>query len=184
MMRMGWSMNNAISLYKIADHYKNLYDQLYNFDTGEVNHEVEAQLDALLPNLENKCVAVAQWIKKLEAEQRELLHMKNEIKEREEAYNKQIASMQDYLKFNMEKNNINKITCPYFTLSIKKNPYSTEILDEFKIPAEYMQTKEVVRVEVKPDKTAIKEEVLKTGVQVPGAYVSQKTKLEICIDKI
>jgi hypothetical protein len=34
------------------------------------------------------------------------------------------------------------------------------------------------------DKTAIKEEVLRTGIQIPGAKVQQKVKLEILVDKI
>ncbi len=79
---------------------------------------------------------------------------------------------------------ITEVKCPYFTLRIKNNPYSTDIVSEKDIPEKYMKSREVIKMEVKPDKNLIKEDVLKTGIQVPGAYVAQKTKLEILTDKI
>jgi hypothetical protein len=69
-------------------------------------------------------------------------------------------------------------------LKIKNNPYSTNIVDENKIPERFMRTRIIEKKEIKPDKNAIKEEVLKTGIQIEGAIVEQKTKLEILTDKI
>jgi len=45
-------------------------------------------------------------------------------------------------------------------------------------------TKEIVRITTIPDKNSIKEEVEKTGIQVPGTLVEQKTRLEIVVDEI
>ena len=177
-------MNKELSLYHLTEEYQNLLSKLYDYETGEVNQEVEAQVNALLPQVEAKCIAVAHWIKKLEAERREIEFIKSEIQLREEAYNKEVSRWQEYLKYNMEKQQITNISCPYFTLKIKKNPYSTTILDEFQLPSRFIKTREIIKVETKPDKEAIKEEVLKTGKQVPGAHVEQKTKLEISVNKI
>ena len=84
----------------------------------------------------------------------------------------------------MEYAGIDKIECPYFTVRIKTNPYSTDILDESLIPKDLINYKVIEKVEAKPDKTRIKEQVLKTGIQVPGACVAKKTQLKIEIDKI
>ena len=84
----------------------------------------------------------------------------------------------------MTKQGIKEIKCPFFTIKIKKNPYSTDIIDDELIPTQFMKTKEIIKVETKADKTAIKDEVLRTGEQVPGAYVYQKERLEILTDKI
>jgi hypothetical protein len=77
-----------------------------------------------------------------------------------------------------------EVKSPFFTIRLKKNPYSTDITDASQIPIQYMNTREIVKVETKPDKNAIKEEVLKTGVQIPGANVHQKVQLQILIDKL
>lgn len=181
---LGKSMNKELSLYHISQEYQALLSQLYDLETGEVNESVEAQVNALLPAVEAKCIAVVHWIKKLESEKREIEFMKTEIQKREEAYNKEIDHYQEYVKKNMEFNGFTKVSCPYFTINIKKNRHSTDVFDEFQVPSRFLKTREIVKVETKPDKEAIKEEVLRTGIQVPGAKVEQKTKLEILINKI
>ena len=176
-------MNN-LSLYQLGTEYQNLFYQLYDHETGEINMDVDAQLAALSKTTEDKCIAVTSWIRKLQAEKREIEFLKEEILKREGAFNKEINRWQDYLKCNMERVGINEVTCPMFTLKIKKNPYSTDIINEELIPERFIKSREIVKFETKPDKNAIKEEVLKTGIQIPGAFVGQKTKLEISIDKI
>jgi hypothetical protein len=177
-------MSNSLSLYNLNEQYQALFSQLYDRETGEVDEKIEAQVNELLPTIEKKCINVANWIKKLEAEKREIEYLETEIQKRKEAYTGQIDRWQDYLKINMERSGLKSISCPYFTLRIKTNPYSTEVFDEFQVPGRFMKVREVKRIESKPDKEAIKKEVLETGVQVPGARVEQKTKLEISINKI
>ena len=176
--------NQNLSLWQIKSEYQNLLSNLYDYETGEVNMDVDAQLSAITTSAEEKCIAVASWIKNMESEKKQIEFMKEEIIRREAAFDKEIGKRTDYLKSNMEQLGITEVKCAYFTLRIKKNPYSTDITDEQQIPKEYMVTKEVVKKETKPDKNKIKEEVLKTGVQIPGTQVLQKTKLEILTDKI
>lgn len=178
------SIQRNVSLWQIKSEYQNLLHNLYDYETGEINQEVDAQLNALSDTAENKCIAIASWIKHMESEKKQIDFMKEEILKREAAYEKEINKRLDYLKTNMEGCGITEVKCSYFTLKIKKNPYSTDIVNEADIPEKFMKTKEVVKIEVKPDKNAIKEEVLKTGIQVPGAQVAQKTKLEILVDKL
>jgi len=177
-------MNNNLSLYQLTNEHQRLFSQLYNHETGEVDLEVEAQLSALSSTTEKKCISVASYIKHLESEKDQLENLKKQIEQREYEYEKEINRLHDYLKSNMDRQGISIIKCPYFTLKIKSNPYSTEILNEDDIPFRFINVREIVKVESKPDKNAIKEEVLRTGAQVPGAYVHKKTKLEIITDKL
>jgi hypothetical protein len=178
------SLTNNLNLYQLAIEHQKLLSQLYDPETGEINMEVDAQLNQVIESSEKKCVAVASWIQTLNSERIMLDHAYNELEQRRAAYNKKIADMNRYLQSNMERCGIKEIRNPFFTVKLKKNPVSTEILNESEIPAQFMREREIKRVEIKPDKNAIKEEVLRTGVQVPGALVVQKNKLEIIIDKI
>lgn len=173
-----------ISLYKIANEYQSLLNHLYDHETGEINQAIQEKIDELEPSAEKKCIAVASYIKKMESEKREIDFLKNELAAREKSYEKEINRLHDYLKYNMERCKIKEINCPYFTIKLKINPPSTDILDESIIPEEYMRKKEIIKTEIKPDKIAIKENVLKTGIQIPGAIVSQKTQVKISIDKL
>lgn len=178
------AMQRKMSFWEIGNEYSKLISQLYDPETGEVNEEVDAQLSALSTAKEDKCIAITSWIKHLEAEKKEIEFMKHEVLEREKAYDEAINRNLDYLKRNMEHHGISEVKCKYFTIRIKKNRHSTDVLDESQIPERFIRTREIVKLEIKADKEAIKEEVLRTGVQVPGAHVHQKTKLEISTDKI
>lgn len=173
-----------LSMYHHSNEYQNLFNDLYDPETGEINEQVDAQLLALSSTLEKKCLAIGSFIQSIKSNRREIEFLKAEVLKREAAYDKELDKWQTYLKTNMEKCGIQKVECPYFTIKLKKNPYSTEVLDESLIPNKYIVTREVTKIETRVDKNAIKEEVLKTGEQIPGVIVQQKTKLEITIDKI
>lgn len=176
-------MNN-VNLYKLSAEYQHLLANLYNEETGEIDPFVDAELHALTPTVESKAIAVASWIRTLEDEKRNIEILREELLERETAYHKLIARQEKYLQTCMEMSSTSEVTCPYFTIRIKKNPYSTDIQNEAAIPEEFMRERTVSKTERKPDKTAIKEHVLKTGFQVAGAHVAQKSKLEIVTDRI
>lgn len=173
-----------MNLYNLTTEYQQLIPQLYDHETGEVNMDVDAQLDALAKTTNEKFIAVASWIKNIELEKTQIEAMKADISQREAAYNKTIEKAKTYLFDNMERCNVKELRSQYFTLRIKENPYSTDIYDETLIPEEFMRTREIIKTETKADKVAIKERVIKTGVQIPGAFVQKKTKLEILTDKI
>ncbi|MBX4189694.1 siphovirus Gp157 family protein [Candidatus Parcubacteria bacterium] len=177
-------ISNSLSFWEIGAEYQRLLPQLYNPETGEIDEEIDRQISAISETADNKCISVTKWIKHLEAERKQIEFVKQEIAKRESAYDKEIAKQMQYLENNMKRCNIKEIKCPYFTIKLKENPYSTEILDEAVIPEKFMRTKEIVKTEIKPDKNAIKEEVLSTGIQVPGASVERKTKIVISIDNI
>jgi len=83
--------------------------------------------------------------------------------------------LRQYLKDNMERAGIEKIECPLFRLSIKKNPPAVEIIDTLSIPKDMWRTPEPKPA---PDKTLIKAALL-AGDYVPGAVLVQGTRLDV-----
>jgi len=74
------------------------------------------------------------------------------------------ASMKNYLKMNMEASNINKITCPLFTITLAKGRDIVQIDNLNKIPADYLN--------IKTSYTPMKKEILaalKEGEKIEGA---------------
>lgn len=95
------------------------------------------------------------------------------------AYRQKVADgLRAYLKDNMERAGIEKIECPLFKLSIKKNPPSVEVIDPLSLPAEFWRTPEPKPPVPAPDKAAIKA-ALQDGKEVPGARLNQVTRLEV-----
>lgn len=176
-------MNN-LTLYQLTKEHELLLSQLVDPETGEVNLEIEKQLSESSQSIEKKCISVASYIQHLESEKAQLEYIKAQIKKREDAYDVKIERMERYLKSNMEYHGVDKVECPYFTIRIKVNPFSTDILDETLIPKELINYKVIDKVEAKPDKNRIKEQVLRTGIQVPGAYVHKKTQLKIEVGNV
>jgi len=82
--------------------------------------------------------------------------------------------MNDYLKGSMEQTDITKIECPFFKLSIQKNPVSVVIKNEAAIPEKFK--KQVISWSI--DKTAIKN-AIKAGETIPGAVLINGTRLAI-----
>lgn len=174
-----------LSLWQLTNEHQQLLSQLYDHETGEINEIVQAKLNELEPDIEKKCLAVTKWIRKLESEERELDALRHEVENRMAAYNREVEKYCDYLQDNMEKSGIKEISCPFFKVRLRKNPFGTEILNQDEIPKEFITIKIIPeKIEYKPDKNMIKEEFLRTGKQIPGTNVSQKNKLEILTSKI
>jgi hypothetical protein len=94
---------------------------------------------------------------------------------RRDRLTKQTQSLSEYLQYNLQKLSIVEIkSCPYFKIRIKQCPASVDIFDEKAIPPEYWREKVTTSI----DKIRLKE-VLNEGVEVPGASIQRKLKLEI-----
>ncbi len=161
-------------LYEIANEYQSILEQTFDQDTGEVNETALAKLEALQVDMQQKTIAVASYIKNLDAERKAIEEAKQAMADREKRLEKRVSYLTAYLQSNMERCAINEITSPYFVVKLKKCPLSTDILDENALPDEYKRRKEVITV----DKLKIKEELL-AGVVIPGAALKQNYRLEI-----
>ena len=88
------------------------------------------------------------------------------------------AGLRQYLLDNMLRMEIEKIECPLFSISIRKNPPSVEVFDTINLPAEFMVVPEPKPPIAAPDKKAIAA-ALKAGREVTGARLVQGVRLNI-----
>jgi outer membrane murein-binding lipoprotein Lpp len=165
-----------MSLYNIANEYQDILAQTFDPETGEINETALAKLDEVKTDIREKGIAVASFIKNIEAERNAIEDAKKSMAEREARLDKRANYLTSYLKSNMERCGITEISCAFFDVKIKKNPVSVDVYDEASLPENYIKKKIVITHSV--DKMKIKEEIL-AGVVIPGAALRQNTRLEI-----
>ncbi len=163
-----------MNLYNIANEYQSVLDESFNQETGEINENALMRLDEVSLKLEEKGLAVASYIKNLEAERDAIESAKRSMAARESSLDSRVEYLKSYLQSNMERCSISEIKSPYFVIKLKKCPASTDIQNEDLIPGEYKKSKEVITL----DKMKIKEELL-AGVVIPGAALKYNNRLEI-----
>lgn len=163
-----------MNLYNIANEYQTVFNQIVDAETGEINETAMEQLNALSDDVKNKGIAVASYIKNIEAERDAIDAAKKAMAAREARLDARIGYLTSYLQSNMERCGISELTCAYFAVKLKKCPVSVDITDETAIPMEFKKVKEVLSV----DKLKIKEEIL-NGAVIPGAALKQNMRLEI-----
>ena len=162
-------------LYEITNEFQNVFNQVN--EDGELSDDLITNLDVLKIDFENKAVAVASYIKNIEAEEAAIGQAIDDMRARKAKLTKQVESLSDYLQYNLQKLSITEIkTCPYFKIRLKQCPPSIDVFDEKAIPPEYWREKVTTTTSV--DKIKLKE-VLSEGVDVPGASIQRKLKLEI-----
>lgn len=166
----------TLSLYQLSGQYLQLAERLesLNLDEQTVADTIEAsgltdEIAVKAQGIEYVARAAEMYCPTIEAEIARLQSLK--------AHRQKIAmGLRDYLKRNMEATGIEKIECPFFKFSIKKNPPAVDILDEAAIPESLKKVPEPP--DPKPDKAVIKK-LLQAGEDVPGAVLRQGTRLHI-----
>lgn len=162
-----------MKLYEITNEFQNVFNNIG--EDGELTDEMMENLDGLKQDFELKAISVAAYIKNLEAEEAAINEAIKDMSARKNKLTKQAQGLTDYLQFNLQKLSINEIkSSPYFKIRLKQCPPSIDVFDEKKIPAEFWREKVTTSV----DKIMLKE-VLSEGVEVPGASIQRKIKLEI-----
>jgi hypothetical protein len=162
-----------MQLFKITQEYESVFNEVD--ENGEISPEMLQHLDSLQEDFENKAVSVATYIKNLEAEEAAITQAMEDMKTRKTRLAKQAASLADYLQHHMQRLSIKEIkSCPYFKIKIKQCPASVDVINEDFIPAEFWKEKTTTSL----DKIRLKE-VLNEGIEVPGACIARRLKLEI-----
>jgi hypothetical protein len=162
------------SLYVLANEFKALEAKLLDSDYDE--QTVADTLEGFAGDLEVKAVNVAMFSRNLDALANQIREAEKEMAERRRAVEKKAENIRRYLLQNMERTGINKITCPYFEISLKKNPPSLVIDDENKLPLEFMRIPPLP--DPVPDKKAILD-AIKSGKEVAGAHIVQNNRVDI-----
>lgn len=166
------------SLYVLTSEYKMLAERLAeaDFDAQTVADTIEASglvddLTVKAQNIEHIARAAVSHHDAIDAEIARLQALKGKR-------DKIAQGLRDYLRENMERAGIEKIECPLFSISIRKNPAAVEITNTDDLPFKFWRTPDPKPPVPAPDKAAIKD-ALKRGEEVPGARMVQTTRLEV-----
>jgi hypothetical protein len=167
----------ALTLFEIAAEYRAITDVL--MDSGCDEQTLSDTLEGEAWPLELKAQNYGFVIRNLEATAEAIKAAEDQMKARRMALMSRALAVKERLKTGLEIAGVQKLDCPHFALTIKKNPPAIEIWDEKQIPAKFMRTPEPPPPPpAVPDKAAIKQ-AIEAGEEVPGAKKVQGTRLEI-----
>ena len=155
----------------------NLYELSLSFQevqNMDLDPEVmQDTLDSIEDAIENKAENIAKLIRNLESDVSAYKEEEDRLKTKRQATENKVKWLKTYLEDNMKLTGKTKFKSGMFNFSIQKNPASVNIVDEKAIPEEFL-----IPQSPKVDKTSIKE-ILKRGIEVPGAELKQTEGLRI-----
>jgi hypothetical protein len=167
-----------LKLYEISTQYRQLAERLADMDLDAVTVADTLEASGLTDALPDKAQGVEMVARAAEmhcpAIDAEIARLQA-LKARRQ---KIAQGLRDYLKWNMENAGVERVECPLFTLTLKKNPPAVEVLDEDMIPSGFWVTPEPKPPVARIDKVALAK-ALKAGAELPGVRLVQHTRLEI-----
>lgn len=162
-----------MKLYEISNELNSVLDGAG--EDGELTQSEIDYLDSLQQDFEGKAVSLASFIKNLEAEEKAIADAIEDMKSRKSKLTNKVKSLSDYLQYNLQKLSINEIkSSPFFKIKLRQCPVSVDVFDEDSIPSEFWKEKITMTI----DKMKLKD-VLNEGIEVTGATLQRKIKLEI-----
>ena len=162
------------TLYDIAAEYRQTADKLADLDLDE--QTIADTLEGMSGALEVKAQNVVMFARNLEATAAAIKEAETAMAARRKAIEHRAAGLRRYALSAMQVAGVQSIECPYFKLSVRKNPPAVEVFDAAQIPAQFMRTPEPPPPA--PDKKAITE-AIKAGQEVPGARLVSGERLEV-----
>lgn len=163
-------------LYQLTGQHKAL-ESLSVDETDEIALQAMYDtLDGLEGEITLKAKSVAGYVLSVEAMAEMAMDASKRLCERAKRIQRRADAMRQYLHHHMEAVGITKIDGPEFTLSIRKNPPSVQIVNQDEIPQEFW-----VQPPAPPpslDKRGIASR-LKLGTVVPGCELAHSTRLDI-----
>lgn len=154
-------------LYEISEQYREL-ESLADSDDENMEEAVATTLECITGDFQEKAQALVTVVRNMDSDVDALDDEIKRLQARKTAIKNRQDSMRDYLRENMERTGIKKISCPLFTINCVAGREITVINDEDNIPDDYM----VVKTEIRPDKAAITK-ALKDGVEIPGVTLDR-----------
>jgi len=155
-----------MKLYELTE----TYNDLLQLDLEE--QDMTTALDSLAGTIKEKAEGVLMVMKTLEAEQEAYNNEIKRLSELKSKAAKKAASIKEYLSYNLQQMDINKLDTALFKLSFRKSE-SVVIDDQSKLPEGFLKAKTTYT----PDKTLIKK-ALKNNV-IEGCHIETKHNLQI-----
>jgi len=161
------------ALFQLAAEHRALSDKLHDCDLDE--QTILDTLEGESGDLVEKGKNVAAVFRNLESDAKQIKEAEQQLAERRKAIEARAASLKKYLHDNMLIAGITKIECPWFVVSIAKNPEALTVDDESLVPRDYFKE---IPASFVLDKVLCKQ-AIKDGFEVPGAHLSRGTSLRI-----
>lgn len=164
-------MISEIKLHEIPAALAGMLDLIQvDEETGEIE---PATLESVQIASEEKIIATAMYIRRLDALNEATKETIQDLQERVRADSKRIEALKWLMTKAMDSLQYTEVKSPEVTLRFRKSS-SVEITDSEALPEQFLRTKTVVE----PDKTAIKN-ALKAGEKIQGAQLVESRNLQI-----
>lgn len=163
-----------VSLYELGAVYRQDFDKLLELELSD--QAFLDTLESLGGELAVKAENTVAFLRNLETTAESIKEAESKMAQRRKAIEAKAERLKKYVLEVMQANDIQRIECPLFVLSIAKNPAAVEIEDERQIPQDYFTSPPAPPPQL--DKTLIKK-ALQDGFDVPGARLKQGVRLAI-----
>lgn len=164
------------ALYDLAGQYKRLADQLADMDMDAQTVADTIEASGIVDDLSAKaqgCELIARSLEAFTPSIDDEIKRLSALKKQRQA---KADGLRSYIKTNMEAAGISKIEASLFKLTIANNPPAVDVFEMSLIPDAFMTKPEPPPPA--PDKKAIAA-ALKAGDDVPGARLTQSTRLKV-----
>lgn len=163
------------ALYEIDSNLCQLLDDrmIVDEETGEILFD-EENLEELILSREEKLENVALYIKNLLSDAEQIKIEEENLKARKNAKKKKAEKLKSYLSKSMELFGDTKFETPKVSLSFRKST-SIEVAPNADLPKEFIK----VKTEESPDKSALKNAILKQGMTFDGVELVTNKNLQI-----
>ena len=130
-------------------------------------------LQSLEDAIENKADNIAKMVRNIAAEVEVIKLEEARLAERRRRLEKKQEGLKLYLKEQLEVAGLQKVKTPIFTISVRKNTGSVQVVNEIEIPQMFWVTPPPIL-----DKKSMSER-LKSGEEIPGVTLVKGTSLQI-----
>jgi len=163
----------STTLYDLSAEYVHILDLLEAEDADA--DALESELDRIAGKITHKAEAIAGLVMQLDGMSAMRKAEAKRLRERAEADESHAARLRDYLLRHMRAIGTERIDTARFTVSIRQNPPSVEVLEEMLVPPKWLRVVTTTSV----DKRAILEHVKATGEVPDGVEIVRRTRLDI-----
>lgn len=162
-----------MKLYEITNIFAEFAYRLDQAETPEDLEACQVALQGIEYSFDEKIENIAKVVRNIEAESKAYKEEEQRLKAKKQSAEKKVEFLKQYMFDSMEFLGKEKVQAGVFTVSIRNNGPSVQVLDEASIPEEYF-----IEQEPKLDKTSIKN-AIKQGKEVPGAELIRTRSLQI-----
>ncbi|MBS4461204.1 siphovirus Gp157 family protein [Aerococcaceae bacterium zg-B36] len=162
-----------MKLYEIAESFKLMEQLAYEAETDDEFIRFREAMTELEDAFENKVENIAKIYQNTKADIDALKAEENRLNAKRKSAERRLESMKQYLFEMFKVTGTERIKYPQFTVSLRNNAESVNVLDESIIPLAYFTPQAP-----KLSKSAVKE-ALQSGESVPGAELVRNQSLQI-----